>query len=150
MGMLTKGRCAKLGCLDLPGRGGICIPTNMVSFSDRGPNCAITSSHSVRLNIPKDWMWISAPLFSVNMPTFCFRTFVCGSSESVYWRSKGIDVWLEFALSQSCNPASPYSITDISNDFNPLGSSRDRVLSSSNFMASLHAPLSWDLDMRIK
>ena len=36
------------------------------------------------------------------MPTFCFRTGTLGSSDSVYCRSKGMAVWLEFALSQSC------------------------------------------------
>ena len=126
--MLTKEGCARLGRLAFPGMGGSCIPTNMVSLSDRVPNCAITSSHSVRLNFPKDWMWISAPLFRVNMPTFCFRTFVCGSSESVYWRSKSIDVWLEFALSQSCKPASVQSVTDVLNvTIHPI----EQVLSSS-------------------
>ena len=45
----------------------------MVSLFDSGKNLVMTSSHSVKLKMPKDWKCTSTPFLSLNMPMVCFK-----------------------------------------------------------------------------
>ena len=72
-----------------------------VSCLVKGRYCAMTSSHRVRLNRPKEWKCTSTPFLSLNMPTCCFRTGLV-VSRIRYCVSKRTAVWLADAFSHGC------------------------------------------------